>query len=351
MTDEIVWTTSGRAALAAVGAYLPTCAEPTPELIAKVATMATKYAPSWERGEAKSDDVGAPLIAYARKTWGKGKAPKKPSTVEELAGMATLFGANGSAEVAPYTELVVRERGFAVALEMLAAMWSMASDVSNYDKPKIRAVSIVAMSPSDGSAGDASVSYGKSAVADYLARAHRSLDDKKRAAVAVAMAKLWPATRRHAKPTLVVATQDRARAAEIARELIAASETEDAPYHHYAWQHLPYLVEDVELLAEMPGKFGVSLHMLDTLGIAALPLYEREIASHIDKHARARLLGDLVNVRGPRTAKLIAEYAANKPYADQVRAYFTTYPELLDGVMQDPDLVYHRDSLRKLLGL
>lgn len=100
--------------------------------------------------------------------------------------------------------------------------------------------------------------------------------------------------------------------------------------------------------AQIPRKQGIGVRIIDTLGIAALPRYEAAIGGQCDRGTRARLRADLRNIRGPLTAKLIAEYAANKPDAEQVRAYFTTYLELLDGVLRDPDLVYHADALRTL---
>ena len=65
---------------------------------------------------------------------------------------------------------------------------------------------------------------------------------------------------------------------------------------------------------------------------------------------RARLAEQIVNIRGPRAAAMLAVYAEKAPVAKIVRDYFARYPELLELVRRDKSLAKHATQLEKLAG-
>jgi hypothetical protein len=78
------------------------------------------------------------------------------------------------------------------------------------------------------------------------------------------------------------------------------------------------------------------------------PVYIERINAHVDARYRAEILRQFSNFYGPKTALILAEYEDAKECAPIVREYFTLYPELLDNVIDDPALTYHREDLEKL---
>jgi len=111
---------------------------------------------------------------------------------------------------------------------------------------------------------------------------------------------------------------------------------------------LPYVIEDAELALRLLGDRNLSVELIANLGTAVWPLFEERIGGHIDGRSRAELLRDFSNFYGPKTALIVAEYEDTKECAPIVRDYFTAYPELLDKILDEPSLKYHREDLEKL---
>ena len=129
-------------------------------------------------------------------------------------------------------------------------------------------------------------------------------------------------------------------AAEAVVELVDELERQPQIAAHYAWRTLPRVLRDVPRLERMLAVRQAlpSLQILDNLGAeAALPLYDAQLRSRIPNTLRIRLVEQLVNVRGPRTAQMLARYAEKAPFTKAVRAYFARYPELLAGVIAAPE--------------
>lgn len=91
----------------------------------------------------------------------------------------------------------------------------------------------------------------------------------------------------------------------------------------------------------------LDLRIIDNLGVAALPLYERAIGAKRSNDATALLI-DLCNVRGPRTARMFGCYAELRPNVVLVNNYFAESPELLRGLRRVKSMAPHRERLVKL---
>ena len=89
----------------------------------------------------------------------------------------------------------------------------------------------------------------------------------------------------------------------------------------------------------------LSYRIVENIGVAALPLFEARMSERIDKYERTRVLATLSNIRSPRVAKILAEYAEVKPYVEIVRTYFALHRDLLDQMLADPELRYYHDDL------
>jgi len=227
-------------------------------------------------------------------------------------------------------------------------MWSHVSESHNPDWPnsnRRRAIYIKAIDDDADSVHDASCSYSKAAFTRYLQKRHRAGTAAERKQMKQGVDAIWKTTTPHARPALAVATRDPKRAKQSALELIHAGES---PWPYFAWHELPYILTDAELALAKLGEGRLSPRLIENLGAAVWPLYAQRIAGRIDGDTRARLLGELANFYGPRTALLLAEYEDTKACAPIVRAYFTSYPELLDQVLDEPALAYHREDLTKL---
>ena len=119
VTDEVVWTDEGRAALA----QEYTWGEPSfrastvAELHAVIGAALDRYRACWERGLAKCDGTGRPLVEWAM-TW----RPGAPATVEQAAGLASLLGArSGPYPGCALIELLLREHGAGFVMRVAVA--------------------------------------------------------------------------------------------------------------------------------------------------------------------------------------------------------------------------------------
>lgn len=347
MTEEVRWTPAGRAALAAPGGDLFRDATDA-ALRTRVFAAARAQAAAWKRGAAKADDEGRAAASVAAATLAAGKLPARPS-IDDAARLLSLVGASGSEHVGPLGELVIRARGLPFAIAVAARMWSHRSASDNPDWPRSTrraAVYIRAIDDDDDHVHDASCSYSKAAFTRYLERRYRTGTAAERAAMRKGVTAIWKTTTPHARPALAYATRDPQRAKQSARELIHAGES---PWPYFAWDHLPYVLTDAELVARLLRDRPLSVELIANLGTAAWPLYEARIGSRMDSRSRAGVLAELANFYGPRTALPIAEYEDTAECAPVVRDYFTRYPELLARVIDEPALRYHREDLLKLV--
>lgn len=344
MTERVRWTPAGVAARAP-RATLRTASDA--DVKKRVLATAKKLGPSWKRGAAKADDEGKAAAALAARTLVAGKLPATIS-LDDAARLLSLVGATGSEHIDALGEWVVRTLGLASAMAVLATMWSHRSDYDNPDWPdsEKRAVAyICAIEDDDDAVHDASVSYGKSAFASYLHARFAASPAGERAQMKKGVTAIWKTTTPHARPALAYATHDPVRAKQSALELIHAGES---PWPHYAWAHLPQVLGDPELVLRLLREGAPSLAMIANLGVAIWERYAASVTAHGDGYSRARAIREFSNFYGPKTALVIAEYQDTKHCADDVRAYFTLYPELLDKIIDEPELAYHREDLEKL---
>mgnify|MGYP001610817207 CR=1 FL=1 len=63
---------------------------------------------------------------------------------------------------------------------------------------------------------------------------------------------------------------------------------------------------------------------------------------------RQRVLEQIANLRGPRTARIMAAYAERRPFGTLVHNYFAAAPELLTGLRRVKAVEPHRASLERL---
>jgi hypothetical protein len=336
--EEVDWTELGRAELEHErDGTLPRW-PPKSALEPAVAKLVKRFAPAWKKGLPKCDAANRRLVerAIAWKPSAKW-SPELAATILSVMSYAT------DEDVSPVCELVARE-GFEFALVALVHLWSQNVDYTG-NTEKSRSVWLTSPAPDHPHIMYASPSSIKSRFGAYLARVHRSAPKAECARMTKAARKLWKSAPRYAKAPIAVAVNDPELAAEIARELLA----NDRPHAFYAWEELAWVLTDAALveqvLAKGHGELGYCV--IANLGAAAFRLYERRITGSLDKHTRGRLLAQLSNLRGPRAAKIMAEYSDTKLFAPTVRAYFAAHPDLLEQMIRNPDLRYHRDDLEQ----
>jgi hypothetical protein len=331
MATSIAWTPSGTAALAEErNRGIPIL---DGDVAAKVKALFKVHAPAWRRGLDKCDDAGR-VFAKLAIAWKPGGKPN----IDQLAAVISLSTAcDNDEEVMPwFAQWILDELGIEVALRVLIAMWRI---VPSYKGKKTPTAWLEVLDADDGHIFDTSASSGKRQYARFLSQRAPA---KREAAIA----KLWPGAPRYVKPALAVAARDPERGAEIARELLK----HDEPHAFYAWEELPNLLRDANLLAKTKDKRGRSatFQMIDNLGAKVLPILVADFAAARDKYMRKRMMELLVNVKSPEVARLLAEYVGQKPYDELVAAYFAQHPALLQPLLDDEELQYHRDDLRKL---
>jgi hypothetical protein len=348
--DVLDWTDAGRAALVQEAQHGPKSLRGASEdeLRARVAGVVSRFVPCWDRGLAKGDDVGRAAVALASGGWEQALGT---ATGEQLAGIASLLGARGDDDGEAFVELAVRKRGITTTLGMLVAMWSMATGYHDPDWPRSEerlAIWLKSMGPDSSSAQDASVSYAKGDAARYLAARYRDSDARAQRDATSALEALWAGTPIHARAPLALACCNLARAEEIAGDLL---DDKAESYPHFAWQTLPALLRDEELLARLheDGRLPFTWTWFSEMGALALPYYADAIAKRsTGKHQRERMVEQLVNLRGPRAAVILARLAGKAPLKKQVRAYFERHPDLFAAVIRDRSLSEYREALDKL---
>lgn len=326
MNDELVWTDAGRAALDEELADRTLRAASEGELRAKIAAVTKRFAPCWRRGAEKSDETGRAGIELACGAWDVARLD-----AADAAKIASLVGARSDDDGGAFAELLVRARGVRFAMEALVEAWSLVTDYDDPDWPKSEArlaIRLRAIGPESSSAQDASVSHGKGDLATYLSERVRVGTDEERVEASAAARALWTETPMHARAPLAYASRDRALVEEIMRDLL----DDKTPSHpHFAMRVLPALVRDEALVRALRDDDALPFTWawLADLGAAALPHYEALIDQRkTGKWLRARMIEQLVNVRGPRAAAVLARYASKADSKKAVRAYFQRWPEL-----------------------
>ena len=325
--DELRWTPEGEAALAqAARGYFPVVEARGAPLAAIVATKCAVYAKRVARAVAKSK--GDALTAKTAKllaAW----TPKTKPTVESAALIATALGACAEdADIAPFLAYILETRGAAFSVAVLVAMWRVASNHHESSGVSLRAAQL-----DTTSAHDASVSYGKGDIVQFLRDAGRR-DPQLRAQLAAAVDAVYPDAPLAAKAPLACAIDDAARAAALAKELLKQT----AIYPHWSWHSLPQIVTDVALAKKLYKKLELRPWIADfgRLGVRALELYAQAFDGTLDGATRERMLVELANVHGPRTARIMAAQVTNRRHAATTKSYLVKYPELLADVLADP---------------
>lgn len=328
VTDEVVWTDAGRAALAKEQSFRAPLQRDVSrdELRARAEAGFAKLRPCWQRGLAKSDDVGRELIRYATDAWANGATPKKLS-IDEAAGVMTLLGSQIDPFAAPLIELLLRDHGVGFVVCALVRAWSLVTDYDGEQSIKIMLRTVAPNAERDASwVNDASVSHGKATLADYLAARHRTGDARERAEIERAVADVWDTTPLWARPALAVAARDTKRAEAIARDIM---DVKPSWYPHYVRGDLTRFILDVPLLERL-GYFKwprLQVTALEDHGTALLPVLEAA-AQKLNSRLRPTMMEILDNIRGPRAAALVASLDGKAPVKAQVKAYFVRYPEL-----------------------
>jgi len=326
--DEVCWTEAGHTLLKTERAgpgVLDTADRG--QLEATIRAVIERYAHTWARGLARADETGRRAAEVA--TQFDTHAP--PTSATELAMAVSLFHARGDGDSDALTELVLREHGWPVALEMLARSWAMSTRYKDPGWPKSEDQLEVWLedAPSEGArAFDASVSYGKYHVARYLSERHGQASEKDQRAAAAFVEKRWSTASEPQRVALVAATRDAVRAEEV-----VGQEAEGPAVHGSCLRLIyPLIANAATLTALEPHELPLRYAHLDVLGEAVIPLFEARIRSRIHKSVRLELLEQLANLRGPRTAHLMAIHAERPPYTKLVRAYFLTHPTLWSGL-------------------
>lgn len=331
-TDEVVWTDEARAELAEEHTWgIALCTgDSTDKLRERIEVSLERFRPCWERGLAKSDDLGSSLIQHALTAWANGATPATLS-VDEAAGVASLLGARSEDHDAPMIELLIRHHGLSFVVRVLVRAWSLVTGYDDPDWPKHEnrlAIYLRAIDDSSSSVNDTSVSHGKGRMADYLGKRHRTGTAAERAELESAVADALPSAPLWARPALARAAQSTTLAEQVAREILDAKPSWP---QHYADGTLPILIGDLELLHRF-GYFqkngNISLRLLERHGIALLPILAARCAAKPGPYARKRLAEALVHIRGPQAAALLAQFAGKAPVKAMVKAYFERYPEL-----------------------
>jgi hypothetical protein len=364
MTDVLDWTPEGRKALADEYTWARESLRDVDraKLRAKLDASLARFVHCWDlglvasngEGKPRADERGRAAVEHA-KAW-IGHTPSKVS-VAEAASALSLLGARSDSHDAALAEMLLRDHGYAFMVRVLVEMWSMATNYHDPDWPKSEErLAIWLFGISEGAdpswVNDSSVSHGKGNLAAYLASRtliapRDSTVETERAELRAAVDAAWTGAPLFARPALAIAADDRGLAERAMREIYDAS---PPWYPHYARNNLPSLIGDRTLLDKLGfikgGRAG--MRWLERMGVEALPIYEAMYTSKITKRQREQLTKQLVNIRGPVVAKLLAPYAEKAPFVADIRAYFTRAPELLAIVRADKSLAPYAAQLEKL---
>jgi hypothetical protein len=315
-----------------------------------VAVKLSAQAEAWRRGLERSDAVGQAAVSYTLTAPVEGALPADATAVQ-AAGAATMLGAYDDEQaVAAFAELLIRRRGLPFAMEVLAHTWLQKTSYHDPQGPRHNDKLMLWMTecPEDHSSHfDPSVSYGKARMAVALSRRVREMPESREPALA-AVAALWNSSSPAGRAALVVAARDHERAAELVAHYLA---TQPSPWPFYGWDQLPSLLCDVDLLerARRAGGWNFpDLRMLENIGAEMIEVYERVVDSQIPNTLRVRVLEQMCNLHGPRTARCFARFAEKSSVRDVVRAYFAAHVDLLPAAVAEPEDGAHADRLVKL---
>lgn len=343
MKDQIEWTAAGREELARLrrGPVLRLDDLPMERLHVLTARAVERFAPAWQLGLARTDDTGRAAIAFAATGLAGGALPTD-ATPEQAAWAMSLLSPIGDM-TGPLAEQIMK-RGAAFAIGALVAATALRVETERVPGAVTedrQAISIRAIGDDER---DRRMT-GAHKLAAYLARVMRGTNAARSAGLQREATAAWASASTDTRLLLVGVTDDAVRAEELARALLPTA----SPYDGDRFGELAYLLKDVRLVAALRERHGVhlDLRILDNLGGAALPLYERAIAAKRPNDATSLLL-DLCNVRGPRTARIFGRYAELRPNMVLVNNYFADSPALLRGLRRVKSMAPHRERLVKL---
>ncbi len=336
--DVVVWTEDGLSRLARANQWgVFHHGTDDDETLRRLVTVGVeRLRPMWLRGLSgpeSSDAEGCAAVAFASDALTAGELPDDAS-VEQAAWAASLLGGYGDM-MGPLAEQIVRRRGGRFAIEVLIRMWwQVTTDAkppgftSGEDSVQIRLRTMV---PDDRSRNHG-YSQGKAQFARYLLRSYRSGRATLRADMLAAVEAAWPTAASQLLAPLAVAISDPVRGADAAIRLLADRRRVHVGFA--AWT-LPFLLEDPPLVRKLlsHGHANPDLRLLENLGTRALPIYDACLERG---HGIRELIVQLYNVRGPRTARIVARYAEQRPDSVIVQNYFADSPELLIALRRDP---------------
>ncbi len=322
--DELRPSEAARAARAALlDAGFP-ISELTGKALAEAATTAVgKLKAKTAAGLAKADALGV-RAAKALAGW----TPKTKLTVETAAMITSLLGSTAEDKIiAPFLAFLLETRGIDFLVQVTVAMWTMATNSSD------RAAWLHAIDVETTGAHDASVSYGKGDIVQFLCKLRER--GPRASEIIAAVGAHYDTAPLPARPPLAVIAADSVRATALAKQFLA----DKTVYPHWGWRHLPGVVRDFPTMKKLFAKLELTAwaELFETVGVArAIELYELSFARKLDGYTRDRLLKDLAELHGPKTARIMARYLMNKSNRDTVVAYFKKNPGLLDDVLADP---------------
>lgn len=351
--DVVVWTEDGRTRLARDnqwGVFHHT-ADDDATLRRLVTVGVERLRPMWHRGltgPEGSDAEGCAAVAFASDALAAGELPDDAS-VEQAAWAASMLGGYGDM-MGPLAEQIVRRRGGRFAIEVLVRMWWQ---VTKYVQPTSLhrdddlAMRLRTVAAEDSSRDVAVSSLGKAQFARYLLRSYRSGSATLRADMLAAVDAMWTTAPSHALAPLAVAISDPIRGAEAGRRVLAERRARAS----FAAADLPFLLEDSGLAHRLLKQWYAfpDLRLIENLGAGALPIYDAKLT---EADGGGELLVQLYNLRGPRTARIVARYAEQRPDSIVVHNYFADSPELLIALRRDPSLDHARLArLERKLGI
>lgn len=335
--DEVVWTEEGRTRLARANQWdvFHHGTDDEAPLRGLIVRATERLRPAWIAGSERSDAEGRAAVPYVSEALAAGGLPDD-ATVDHAAWAASLLGAVGDV-MGPLVELLLRQRGVRFCLAVLVRMGAL--HTTNHHLPDGLAISMAL--PDEWQLHHWGHG-GKGCFARYLLRSYRAATPSTRTEMVAAVEELWPSAPPHVWAPLTVAISDAERAQRVARTLLAFPKR--GPQPSSAFDNLSRLVTDARLARTLcaRGDAFPDLRLLENLGAGALPIYDAFLAKG---NAVEELLGQLCNVRGPRTARIMARYAEQRPTSTLVHNYFADSPELLIGLRGDRTLDHYRLGL------
>lgn len=351
--DVVVWTEDGLSRLARANQWgVFHHGTDDEETLRRLVTVGVeRLRPTWLRGltwSEPSDAEGCAAVAFASEALTAGALPDD-ATVEQAAWAASLLGGYGDV-MGPLAEQIVRRRGGRFAVEVLVRMWWQDTryfQAGNWPREDDLVIRLRTVAADDLERNVIGYSLGKGRFACYLLRSYRSGGHALRADMVTAVDAMWPTAPSQALAPLAIAVSDPVRGTDAAHQVLADKRVRVG----FAASHLPFLLDDAGLVRRLMKHAYASpdLRLIENLGTRALPIYDAALP---ENDASGELLVHLYNVRGPRTARIVARFAEQRPNSVIVHNYFADSPELLIGLRRDATLDHARLArLERKLGI